>query len=104
MATSFSKVTTEELDRVKAQLDEKITAYNTAWNKLYSEIEDLRASKWQGIASDTFNTKLDGYRNDFQNLEEAMKRFSEHLMTASQKHSANEDDITSGASSLPVGN
>ena len=56
-------VTTERLDSSATVIEEKTAKYNTECAKLYTELQNLRSAQWQGISSETFNTKLEGYRN-----------------------------------------
>ena len=58
-------VTTERLVSSAGVIEEKTAKYNSEWAKLYTELQSLKSAQWQGIASDTFNAKLEAYRNDF---------------------------------------
>ena len=61
-------VTTERLVSSAGVIEEKTAKYNSEWAKLYTELQSLKSSQWQGIASDTFNAKLEAYRNDFEEM------------------------------------
>ncbi len=61
-------VTTERLVSSANVIEEKTAKYNSEWAKLYTELQSLKSSQWQGIASDTFNSKLEAYRNDFEEM------------------------------------
>lgn len=64
MAGSEWSVETERLTSAAEEVNTRITKYNQEWQKLYTEVQNLRTSAWTGVASETFNSKLEGYRDD----------------------------------------
>ena len=93
-------VTTESLKQSAERLQEMIQQYNTEWGRLYTEIENLKSSSWQGIASDTFNAKIEAYRESFQELETVLKSYVEFLRSASQQYESTENAIKDAAGNL----
>ena len=61
-------VTTERLVSSAQMIEDKTAKYNSEWAKLYTELQSLKSAQWEGIASDTFNSRLEGYRNDFEEM------------------------------------
>ena len=63
---------------------------------------DLRVT-YKGEASDVFNQRIEGYKNDFTAAEKALKNYVQFLRGYAKKISGTEDSIKSKASSLSVG-
>lgn len=97
------EVETEKLTSAAEILTDKIESYNTEWGKLYTEVQDLTSTLWQGIASEQFNKQLEGYRNDFQELATTLESFVEFLKTSASGYEGTEDEIRSAASALNTG-
>ncbi len=97
-------VTTERLESSAMVIEEKTGSYDQEWEKLYTELQNLRSAQWQGIASDAFNTKLEGYRNDFQEMAKVLRDYVEFLRTAAKNYKATEDSLKEAAGNLYTGN
>ena len=93
-------VTTEKLTTSATVIEEKTNRYHAEYEKLYTEVQNLKATQWQGVASDTFNQKLDSYRSTFEDLEKVLLNFVEDLRTRAKNYEVTEDSITDGANSL----
>lgn len=102
MAKEWS-VTTERLESSANVIEEKTNTYNTEWEKLYTEVQNLKSAQWQGIASDTFNKRLEGYKNDFQEMGNVLKQYAEFLKTAAKNYKTVEEELKNAASNLSVG-
>jgi len=98
------EVTTERLENSAQIIEDKTRAYNTEWNKLYTEIENLKSAQWKGIASDTFNKKLEGYRNDFEEMSTILTSYVEFLRSAAKNYETTENTLKDEAESLYTGN
>lgn len=96
------KVTTERLEASAKLIDEKTAKYNSEWSKLYQELQNLRSAQWKGIASDTFNDRLEGYRNDFQELADTLMTYKEFLETAATNYKDTEEELKEAAGSLYI--
>ena len=65
-------------------------------------MSDLRVT-YKGEASDTFNQRIEGYKNDFSTAEKALKNYVQFLGEYAAKMKGTENDIKSKASALSVG-
>ena len=97
MANTEWEVTTEKLRTSAAAIQDKTTKYNAEYTKLYTELQNLRSNQWKGVASDAFNTKLEGYRDTFVELENVLKKFAEGLLSIAQNYEETEERIRSTA-------
>lgn len=102
MSTEW-EVTTERLIESAAIIEEKTAKYNEEWAKLYAEVESLKATKWKGIASDTFNERLEGYRMTFQEMSKVIEGYVEFLRNAAGNYVKTEESLKDSASTLNAG-
>ena len=102
MANAWS-VTTERLVSSAGVIEEKTAKYNSEWAKLYTELQSLKSSQWQGIASDTFNARLEGYRNDFQEMAKVLTAYVTYLREAAENYVKTEEALKDAASNLHTG-
>ena len=96
-------VTTERLISSAGVIEEKTAKYNSEWAKLYTELQSLKSAQWQGIASDTFNAKLEAYRNDFEEMSKVLLEYANYLRTAADNYVKTEEAIKDAASNLHTG-
>ena len=101
MATVFD-VTPEELETSASKIEGKCGEFTNAYNNIYAATTDLRV-KYKGQASDTFNTRIEGYRNDFQAVEKALQNYVQFLREYASKMKTTESEIMSKAGQLSVG-
>ena len=97
-------VTTERLKASADFIEDKTAKYNSEWAKLYAEIQNLKSSQWKGIASDTFNAKLEAYRNDFEELAKVLTSYVSYLRSAADNYEKKEQEIKDAAENLHTGN
>jgi len=102
MATNAFDVTPEELESSAAKIEGKCGEFTQAYSSIYTATTDLRV-KYKGEASDTFNSRIEGYRNDFQAVETALKNYILFLRDYASKMKATEGEIKSAAGQLSVG-
>jgi WXG100 family type VII secretion target len=102
MATATFDVTAEELESSATKVEGKTGEFTKAYQSIYTAVSDLRV-KYKGQASDTFNTRIEGYKNDFTAAEKALKNYVQFLREYASKIKATENEIKSKAGSLSVG-
>ena len=102
MPSTVFDVTPEELEASASKIEGKTNEFNKAYNTIQTAVSDLRVT-YKGEASDTFNQRIEGYKNDFTAAENALKKYVEFLREYAAKMKQTESDIKSKASSLSVG-
>lgn len=100
MAAREWRITTEKVKESAEKIKDLISKYETEYQKLYTEVETLRSSKWQGTASDTFNQKLATYRESFDNLKTALDSYYNFLVEAANEYEKVEENIRESANTL----
>ncbi len=93
-------VETEKLESSATRILEAVEKYNKEWNKIYEEIEALRKIEWEGEASDTFNSKIEGYRGNFEEMGKVLTNYSQILKDDASRYKKMEGEITGAASNL----
>lgn len=101
MANKFS-VETQSLKKSSQVIEDKTARYDAEVAKLYAEIANLRI-EWQGQSSDTFNEKIEGYRNDFDELAKILREYSTFLRNTADRYEKTENSINDAASGLNIG-
>ena len=99
MAREWS-VTTESVKRSSERIGELVSKYQTEYEKLYTEAQALRSAKWTGIASDTFNKKLEAYKTAFEELRDVMNNYQEFLKNAAEHYEQVENRLQEEAGNL----
>ena len=102
MATAIFDVTPENLEASAKRIEQKCDEFKKEYEKIYTAVADLRVT-YKGEASDAFNKKIEGYRNDFNAAELALKKYVEFLREYASKVKGTETDIKSKAEALSTG-
>ena len=96
-------VTTERLVSSAGVIEEKTAKYNSEWAKLYTELQNLKSAQWQGVASDTFNSRLEAYRNDFEEMAKVLLNYALYLRGAGENYVKTEEALRDAAGNLHTG-
>lgn len=102
MASTIFDVTPEELEVSANKIETKTGEFTKAYNSIYTAVSELRVS-YKGEASDTFNQRIEGYKNDFTAAEKALKNYIQFLRDYAAEMKRTESDIKSKANALSVG-
>lgn len=102
MASTVFDVTPEELEASATRIEGKTGEFVKAYNNIYTAVSDLRITH-KGEASDTFNQRIDGYRNDFSAAEKALKNYVQFLREYAADMRRTENELKGKASALSVG-
>lgn len=101
MSNKFS-VETQALKKSSQVIDDKTARYDAEIAKLYAEIANLRV-EWQGQSSNTFNEKIEGYRNDFEELAKILREYSTFLRNTANHYEKVENSVNDTAGGLNIG-
>ena len=94
-----TNVTTEELLKSADLLEEKIGEYRNQYEKMYSEIENLRVA-YKGQSSDAFNAKIQEFRASLEEMNTIVNSYISFLRNTSSKYVANEEALAENANNL----
>ena len=102
MASTYIDVTPEELVQSSARLGEKIQAFRQTYNNIYAATSELQVS-YQGLASKTFNDRIEEYKNDFDAAYQALTDYIQFLQDYAKKLADLEEELKAKASALSIG-
>lgn len=95
-------VTPEELEASANKIEGKTSEFKKSYDSIYAAVSDLRVS-FKGEASDTFNQRIEGYKNDFAAAEKALTTYVQFLREYAADIKRIENELKSKASALSVG-
>lgn len=100
-ATVFD-VTPEQLEASASKVEAKAAEFTKAYGTIYTAVSDLRVN-YKGEASDAFNQRIEGYKNDFSAADKALKNYVQFLRDYAAKMKKVEAELKSKAGSLSIG-
>ena len=101
MAEASWEVVTEELKKSATKIREKTKNYDTAWNRLYTEVEGLKKSNWAGEASEKFSASLENYKQIFQDMSKTLGDCATNMATIAANYDKTEKAVADAANNLP---
>ena len=102
MATTIFDVTPEELEAAAARIETKTGEFTKTYNSIYTAASDLRVT-YKGEASDTFNQRIEGYKNDFTAAEKVLKNYVQFMREYAAEMKRTENELKRKAGALSVG-
>ena len=93
MAEASWEVVTEELKKSATKIREKTKNYDTAWNRLYTEVE--------GEASEKFSASLKNYKQIFQDMSKTLGDCATNMETIANNYDKTEKAVADAANNLP---
>ena len=88
-----------QLDNAATQIDGQAADYERLYNQLFSEVSALGAA-WQGKDNTAFVQQIEGFREDFQQMTQLMRDYSDFLKQSSKTYRETQENIVSAAKSL----
>lgn len=95
----MTNVTTEELLRSASLLEEKVNEYQSQYEKMYAEVENLRVS-YKSQSSEVFNTQINAFRPSLEEMASIVRSYITYLRNTANKYTTNEDALTESANAL----
>lgn len=93
------KVTPEELERTAADIANAADHYKDLYEEFYTVTSSM-ADSWKGVDNMEFINRIDGFRQDFQNMYNEMVRYSNFLKSSAVTYRETQDTVVSQAKSL----
>ena len=103
MTTTIFDVTPEEIEYSAVKVENKTKEFVKAYDSIYAAVSDLRIN-YKGEASDTFNHRIEGYRNDFSAAEKALNNYVHPYVCGCSPLKRVENEVKNKAGALSVGN
>ena len=93
------KVDPVQLTSAAAQIESAAGEYQTLYNKLFSDVAAMRTG-WQGVDNTAFTTQIEGFKPEFQMMQELMGEYANFLRQAAKAYEQTQQEIKAGASRL----
>ena len=78
MASTVFDVTPEVIKASANKIEGETKEFIKDYQDIYNAVADLRVT-YKGEASDTFNKRIEGYKNDFAKAEKTLKEYVQFL-------------------------
>ena len=98
MARGQIIVETTELDRTANQVEELANTYKSTYGALFTTVQELQNS-WAGEDNTAFTTQIEGFRNDFENMERLMRDYADYLRRTAESYRSTQDSLVNQAKS-----
>lgn len=95
-------ITPEELKKMADDIDVKADEFQKVYTSIYAAVSELQVT-YKGEASETFNKRIEGYRNDFEAAEKALKGYAECVRNFSSGAVDTENELKKQAAALNPG-
>lgn len=102
MARGQIIVDTARLDAVANQIEAEADKYKGYYTGLYGTVSDLQ-NAWSGEDNMAFSNQIEGFRDDFQRMEQLMRDYAAYLRKAANAYRATQDNIAATAKNLSQG-
>lgn len=96
-------VTTAQLESVAKTIDTKADSYKDAYTKIFTIVTELSAS-WTGVDNTAFTNQIEGFKNDFQKMEQLMRDYSTVLQKSAASYEETQTAIKTNVTKLNQGN
>ncbi|MDE6209403.1 MAG: WXG100 family type VII secretion target [Lachnospiraceae bacterium] len=99
MARGKIIVDTAKLDTIAKRVKSLADNYKTEYTKLYSHVSEMQSS-WAGADNQAYTAQINGFKDDFQKMENIMRDYAGFLTKTAQKYRATQSDIKAKAKQL----
>lgn len=103
MARGQIIVETAQLDSTAGRVEQMAGDYRSEYTALFSLVASLK-SAWDGEDNVAFTNQIEGFRDDFQRMEQLMRDYAAYLRKAAQAYRDTQDTVASQAKTLSQGN
>lgn len=102
MARGQIIVETAQLDSTASRVEQLAGDYRSEYTSLFSLIASLKSS-WDGEDNVAFTNQIEGFRDDFQRMEQLMRDYAAYLRKAAQTYRDTQDSVAAQAKTLSQG-
>ena len=98
MGSTKIVVDTTYIASAKSRLESLKQEYSASWSKVMRLKDEVDAT-WDGTDNDTYNERLEGFRDDFTDLERKIEDYIRFLGTAKEKYDTAQSTLEQTAKS-----
>ncbi|MDD6551563.1 MAG: WXG100 family type VII secretion target [Lachnospiraceae bacterium] len=94
------KVETEKLTSSASKLSDLIKQFDTEYNHLYTDVEELSSKAWTGVASESFNKKIQQYKETLTKMDKVLQQYVEFLNKSAKSYVTTENNVKDATGNL----
>lgn len=102
MARGQIVVETARLDSVATQVEGYADTYHSNYMSLFNTVQELQ-NAWAGADNTAFTNQIEGFRDDFQRMEQLMRDYAAYLRKSAAAYRETQQNITNSAKTLSQG-
>ena len=102
MARGQTIVETSQLDTTAANIEGLADTYNKNYMALFTAVQEMQAA-WAGKDNTAYTTQIEGFRDDFQRMEQLMREYASFLKKSAAAYRQTQADIEAKARTLSQG-
>ncbi len=92
-------VETSQLDAAAQKVDELADKYSSEYTALYTAVTEMQSS-WAGTDNTAYTTQIEGFKDDFQRMEQLMRDYATFLRESAKKYRETQSEIKTKAQQL----
>ena len=96
------RVTPEQLYAQSNKVGQQKCEYTNLYHRFYDEAAKMKAI-WKGEANQKYCQQLEGFRSDFQRLDQLLQQYSDYLKKTADEYRKTESNLVTEAGRLSVG-
>ena len=93
------RVEPAKLKTAASQIDNEAAEYKRLYEQLYTEVDAMKAA-WNDASNVAFTSKVEGFRDDLENMYKLMTQYSEFLVNAANNYETTQNEIIDNAKRL----
>lgn len=102
MARGQIIVETTQLDSVATQVEGCADTYKSNYISLFNTVQEMQ-NAWSGTDNTAFTNQIEGFRDDFQRMEQLMRDYAAYLRKAAAAYRETQANVASAAKTLSQG-
>ena len=102
MARGQIVVETARLDSTATQVEANADTYKSSYSSLFQTVQELQ-NAWAGQDNTAFTSQIEGFRDDFQRMEQLMRDYAAFLRKSAAAYRETQSNVTSTAKTLSQG-
>lgn len=102
MARGQIVVETGQLDSTAGRVEQLAGDYRSEYSTLFELVASMK-SAWDGEDNVAFVNQIEGFRDDFQRMEQLMRDYAAYLRKAAQTYRDTQDTVAAQAKNLSQG-
>ena len=88
-----------KLETASQKMDAQSAEYEKIYNQLFTEVQGMKAA-WDGVDNQAFVGQIEGFRDNFQQMEKLLNDYSEFLKLSAKTYRNTQNEVLNAAKRL----